>query len=128
MHYAASKGHSEIVQLLLTAGATDFPNQVGMSSNSKPDYLGLLKSCLHMPTRNVHRMYKFRFNQQSLTTFYILYYRWERQLWTKPLTRTTQMWCNCYNSIPNKNTLLYTTHPYNVLCSIAPYTEPRLLI
>ena len=31
MHYAASKGHSEIVQLLLTAGATDFPNQVGMS-------------------------------------------------------------------------------------------------
>ena len=31
MHYAAEKGHSEIVQLLLTAGATDIPNQVGMS-------------------------------------------------------------------------------------------------
>ena len=31
LHYAAENGHSEIVQLLLIAGATDFPNQVGMS-------------------------------------------------------------------------------------------------
>ena len=31
MHFAAEKGHSEIVQLLLTAGATDSPDQVGMS-------------------------------------------------------------------------------------------------
>ena len=31
LHFAAGNGHSEIVQLLLTAGATDSPDQVGMS-------------------------------------------------------------------------------------------------
>ena len=28
LHFAAGNGHSEIVQLLLTAGATDSPDQV----------------------------------------------------------------------------------------------------
>ena len=47
LHYAAENGHSEIVQLLLIAGATDSPDQVlhciaGVLLFDKPDYLGLL--------------------------------------------------------------------------------------
>ena len=48
LHYAAEDGHSEIVLLLLIAGATDIPDQVLLHCIAcillfdKPDYLGLL--------------------------------------------------------------------------------------
>ena len=47
LHCAARNGHSEIVQLLITAGATDSPDQVGMSVSLTSKRLGIQGPASH---------------------------------------------------------------------------------
>ena len=48
LHCAAGNGHSEIVQLLLTAGATDSLDQVGMSVYKQTRLSWPIKTCINI--------------------------------------------------------------------------------